>query len=179
MPRSVTRLQLKKIRRRELMKGARSAKIHNVRVLGLPDGDVFQESRKFFNETLWSAEQFKPEVILTFGPDGLTGHRDHLACWQVGKKLARKLKVPMYVFTVAPRIRKIVPKWFKARRVNPHYQPKVAPFRKATLQIPTPRGFKRQVLRHYKSQLVGHDPYRGFPKYAASLFTRAEYFAKQ
>lgn len=177
--RPVTEKQLKAIRRRELMLGAKSAKIHRVHVLGLPDGHVADRQATFVRASMWLAEEFKPEAILTFGPDGLTGHHDHIACWKVGQRIAKKLKVPVYVFTVAPRIKTLVPKWFKARRVNPHYQLKVAPFRKATLRIPTPRGFKRKVLSHYKSQLVGRDPYRGIPTYAAELFTAAEYFAQQ
>lgn len=178
MPRPVTAKQLKAIRRRELLNGARLAKISPVVCLGLPDGGLPQRKNLFYRRGLAAARRFRPDLLLSFGPDGLTGHVCHIACWQVSRRLARALKIPLYLFTVPPPVRYRVAKWLMARRVNSHYRPTIPAYRRATFRVPTPPGFKRRVLRHYRSQLLGHDPYRGFPKYAAKLFTSAEYFAR-
>lgn len=39
-------------------------------------------------------EEFRPDVILTVGPDGLTGHPDHIACHHATLAAARAAAVP-------------------------------------------------------------------------------------
>jgi LmbE family N-acetylglucosaminyl deacetylase len=53
--------------------------VHDHRMLGLPDGSLAaheSEGRARVGELL---DEIRPDTILTFGPDGATGHPDHIA----------------------------------------------------------------------------------------------------
>lgn len=178
LERPVSEAKLKAIRRRELMAGAAAAHISPVILLRLPDGKLPECSGALMKRGRGFIRTFRPEAILTFGPDGITGHRCHVACWRAGKSLARTYRLPLYTFTVPPSVRTKAAGWFVARRVNPHYHPHMPAYTRATIRVPTPTGFKLRVLKHYRSQLIGSDPFHGFPAYAIKRFTAAEYFAR-
>lgn len=177
LSRQVTKPEIKRIRRRELMAGSAAAKIHPVHFLHMPDGELPEFQKKCWPKVKSLAGKLRPEAILTFGPDGITGHRCHIACWHIGRRLAAQLNIPLFVFTLPASIAKRAPAWFMRRRVNPHYHP-IAPYRRPTVRVPTPRGFKVAMLRHYRSQFDFDNPYRGYPAYAAKVFTAAEHFAR-
>lgn len=71
------------LRRRELTEAMKRIGVSDVRLLGLADGGVAREDGDHLVEVLADIiRSERPEVIVTFGPDGITGHDDHIATWR-------------------------------------------------------------------------------------------------
>ena len=71
-------------RETELREAARELGVHEVIVLGYPDGGVDAVAPAIAQEAI--AEQIRrirPQVVVTFGPDGAYGHPDHIAVSQL------------------------------------------------------------------------------------------------
>ena len=84
--------KLAEIRAMELGAAFKVLGVENHHWLGYKDGDCHNVD---FNEALSKIrgfiDDFKPDTILTFGPDGMTGHTDHqtVSLWatEIGKQL--------------------------------------------------------------------------------------------
>jgi LmbE family N-acetylglucosaminyl deacetylase len=62
----------------------RSIGVDDVRFLGLPDGGVADRVDGDVVATIGGLlREIRPDVTVTFGPDGITGHDDHVACWRL------------------------------------------------------------------------------------------------
>lgn len=71
------------VRERELRAAAQVLGIHEVCVLGYPDGGVDQiPATRAIDDLTWHIRRIQPDVIVTFGPDGAYGHPDHIAVSQ-------------------------------------------------------------------------------------------------
>ena len=147
----VTPKQMKSIRKRELMNATRYAKFSKVYILNFPDGGVKQQQISFSKQCEVILKRVQPELVISFGPDGMTGHRDHIACWHAARALSKKYSLPFYMATPAPRRHTSIVKALLRQRVNPHYDD-IVPYQPATVKIPVRRSFKRRVLRLYPSQ---------------------------
>lgn len=87
--------ELAAMRRREFTAACEVLKVSQAAVLDYPDGQLHrQELYKVVSELTLQIRQFRPQVILTFGPEGgVTGHPDHsmasifatLACHWAGR----------------------------------------------------------------------------------------------
>jgi LmbE family N-acetylglucosaminyl deacetylase len=64
-------------RERELRRSLATIGVRDVRVLGFPDGGC--EHHDGTAAVAAHIRDVRPDLIVTFGPDGLTGHRDHRA----------------------------------------------------------------------------------------------------
>jgi LmbE family N-acetylglucosaminyl deacetylase len=74
---------LGKIREEELLNAARVLGIKQVSFLGYLDGDLDQaDAREATGQIASSIQKIKPQVVITFGPDGAYGHPDHIAISQ-------------------------------------------------------------------------------------------------
>jgi LmbE family N-acetylglucosaminyl deacetylase len=72
-----------RVREAELRAAAAVLGIREVSVLGYPDGAVDQiDSGKAIRDILSHVRRIRPDVVLTFGPDGAYGHPDHIAISQ-------------------------------------------------------------------------------------------------
>ena len=70
-------------REAELRAAARALGVKTVRLLGLPDGGVASVSAgSVIGAIAAHIAELRPETVLTFGPEGLTGHPDHIAISQ-------------------------------------------------------------------------------------------------
>lgn len=174
----MTTAQLKKQRHGELLSAAKFVGGASVRVARLPDGQVSRYEKKYLAFVRRAVKIARPDVILSFGPDGLTGHRDHITCWRVSRQVSRETKIPFFVATVPPKYRAKAAGWYVAGRVNPHYH-RIHPYRVATTKVPVKAGLKRAILKHYPSQMNPKKVYRTFPAQAARDFAAAEYFAAE
>jgi LmbE family N-acetylglucosaminyl deacetylase len=54
--------------------------------LRYPDGFVYENWEPVLGDVLAIMRQTKPEVVVTFGPDGYYGHQDHLAIGQIAER---------------------------------------------------------------------------------------------
>jgi LmbE family N-acetylglucosaminyl deacetylase len=74
---------LGRMREAELRAAARVLGIRGVRLLGYADGAVDQvDSAVAIAAITRHIRQLQPQVVVTFGPDGATGHPDHIAISQ-------------------------------------------------------------------------------------------------
>lgn len=79
-PEAVRRAQ----RRDELRAAMAAIGVHDLRFLGLSDGAVAQAPAELVTAQLVEImDAVQPDVVATFGPDGITGHPDHVACWEL------------------------------------------------------------------------------------------------
>ena len=59
--------------------------------LGFGDGTVAQSATAVKTRLVTELGGFKPDVILTFGPDGFTGHADHIAVGKATDEAAKQV----------------------------------------------------------------------------------------
>jgi LmbE family N-acetylglucosaminyl deacetylase len=75
-----TRATLAAIRESELQAAAKQLGLTEARCLDYPDGELAQVDRQALNELASGMlDGLKPDVVITFGPDGFSGHPDHIA----------------------------------------------------------------------------------------------------
>ena len=75
--------QVGRIREGELQCAAGQLAIHEVGFLGYIDGDVDQASpAEIIGKIASHIRRIRPQVVVTFGPDGAYGHPDHIAISQ-------------------------------------------------------------------------------------------------
>jgi len=81
--------ELGRVRRAELREAASILGVANVFVAGLPDGRLREVSDEEGARTVAKhADRFRADVLLTFGPEGASGHEDHRACWRWAQRAA-------------------------------------------------------------------------------------------
>lgn len=71
--------------RRNEMRGAMAAiGVNDLRFLGIPDGAVADANAPALVASIATImREVCPDLITTFGPDGITGHEDHIATWSL------------------------------------------------------------------------------------------------
>ena len=69
--------RLAPVRRAELRRSLAAVGVEELRVLGLPDGDCEQHDAT--DAIAGFITVLQPDLVVTFGPDGMTGHPDHRA----------------------------------------------------------------------------------------------------
>ena len=73
-----------RIREAELRAAARELGVREVTVLGHPDGALERVNRgEVVQEVARHIARIRPQVVITFGPDGAYGHPDHIAISQI------------------------------------------------------------------------------------------------
>jgi len=167
---------VKKLRKHELLAVSRFLKISKCYDLNYPDGAVRKYLKPWLKKSAEIAGKHKPDVIVGFGPDGISGHLDHCAAHLVAKQLAHKLKLPFYMFTVPPTIRKDFAKWVKLRRATGKYTHNKLTYKKANCKVTIDPKVKLKALSFHKSQLDPNNPFHGYPAGVARELIKAEYF---
>jgi LmbE family N-acetylglucosaminyl deacetylase len=72
--------QIARVREAELRAAADILGVRSVRVLGLPDGGVEEApGQPLIRAIATHLRDLRPDAVLTFGPEGITGHPDHIA----------------------------------------------------------------------------------------------------
>ncbi len=173
----VSPAKLKAIRKQELLAATKHARVTKLHILGFPDGGVRRHQRQFRATCEQLIRKERPDVIISFGPDGMTGHRDHIACWDAADKLAKKFDLVLYAFTPPPQFRTKMLGWLISRRANPFYD-HVVLYRRATVRVSLPKKFKYKILKFYPSQTDPQQPYGTAPSSAIKRLFSAEYFAR-
>jgi LmbE family N-acetylglucosaminyl deacetylase len=69
-----------KLREKELRCVCRVLGVERLRFLGFREGSFHTvDSNRVIDKLLEVIQEFNPQIIITFGPEGVYGHRDHLA----------------------------------------------------------------------------------------------------
>jgi LmbE family N-acetylglucosaminyl deacetylase len=75
--------RLAELREHELRTAMAGLCVRDVRFLGYPDGQCsIADPEQAIGSIIALIEDVRPDVIVTFGPDGITGHPDHVAVSQ-------------------------------------------------------------------------------------------------
>ncbi len=70
-------------REAELKEAARVMGVRRLYILGFPDGGLADiPTTRVIEEVADLMRMLRPEVVITFGPDGITGHSDHITIGQ-------------------------------------------------------------------------------------------------
>lgn len=94
-----TRLRLGNVREAELATAGRILGVDRARCLGYPDGELrWVDHAAAARELATLLTARVPDVVLTFGDDGLYGHPDHTAAGQVVARAVRRLRPPVQVY---------------------------------------------------------------------------------
>ena len=175
LKRHVSDTTLARIRRDELVKAAKVLKIDKVIFLGFPDADVRKNEKALYEKSLPIIAKIKPDYILSFGPDGISGHWDHIITGKVGRRIAKKLKIPIAAFTMSSKWRKVRVKFILRRRKFGKYA-QIPKHRESDVSIKIDADVKRRAMRHHKSQFGGAAPFADLPKLIRDKIFGYEHF---
>ena len=179
MKRPVTLPELSQIRAQELRRACGILRIHNVVFGNVPDGELHKVKNKnaIAKKISAFAKLYRPNTIMSFGPDGVTGHLDHIIMGKLAKQVAKKNKLCFVAFALPPKASQRAHEWLISRRRNPHYiSPKKIWYQIPTIKVLIDQKIKRKALLAHKSQLDGKDVFTGFPRFVARELLKAEYF---
>ena len=154
---------LARIRRNELLRAAKVLKIDKVFFLGFPDASVRENAAALYKKSLPIIAKIKPEYILSFGPDGVSGHWDHITAGKVARRIAKKLKIPLAAFTLSAESRDIRTKLILGRRKFGSYAG-IPKHRESDITIKIDAAVKRRAMRYHVSQFGGAVPFAELPK---------------
>lgn len=172
--------ELQKVRKKELHTACAELGMTKDFILKFPDGKVHEHEDNLLDQASKLCEQLKPELILSFGEDGITGHKDHIAVSKVAKKLAGKFSLPLAMFCIPHELATEAEEWLKTRRkTEGHYDANPTHFQKENITIPINGEVKLRALKHYCSQIDREDPFHGFPAHVADTLLKQECFHLQ
>ncbi len=164
LDRPVSDAALKRIRKQELLRAAEILKIDRVLFLGMPDAGVRGRRADLYRKLLPIVRRIKPDYILSFGPDGMSGHWDHITVGGVSLRIARRENIPMLAFTISPEFRRALPpERFMARRKFGSYRPGAPQHRESDVKIAVNAAVKRRAWSSHRSQFSGRPPRFHFP----------------
>jgi len=164
------------VRSRELRRASALMGITKLVQLGIPDGGVDRHQAQLFNKASALVRRHAPDIIISFGPDGISGHLDHIAAHRVALRVSRATRTPLLCAALPFLLAKGPLPWLKARRSHPHYARRFVRLR-PTLRVPVDPVFKLRVLRTHRSQFDRNTPFSGFPKLIVRSILSAEYFS--
>ena len=177
LKRKVTSRQLKTLRKNELLAASKYLRVSGLLMPGLPDTELGRKSNQdiFYNKLLPFAEKHRPELIISFGKDGISGHIDHISVGKVAKEVAKKLKLPFLTFAAPPALHKSI-EALKKRRMHGKYVKTLKPH-PHDIEIKVDPKKKLKALQFHKSQLSVEGPFAEFPPKAVRQLLSKEYFS--
>ena len=90
------------VRERELRCACAALGIGPPRVLDYPDSHLTEaDPGRVIADILATVHQVRPQVLLSFGPDGLSGHPDHILVGQWTSEVFRRVEGAAALYTVA------------------------------------------------------------------------------
>lgn len=172
-----TEEELQTIRSTELEAAAELIGITELITLRIPDGGVDKYTGELFAEASNLITKLQPQLIMSFGPDGITGHKDHVAVSAVALQLAVHHKLPIAMFCLPQEITNDAHRWLKQRRSNhDHYHDEFT-HSDHNIAIEIDKEIKLKALRCHKSQIDDElYPLSGFPNNVAEAILRQECF---
>ncbi len=175
LPRPMSVRRLKAVRTRELRNACKLLSVTAPVIMDIPDGDVEHHVLTFRRRSHTVARAFRPDFIMSFGPDGFSGHHDHIASHRVSYDVARRLRVPLLCATLPETVTKRSLQWLIKRRSHNRYHHELR-HDPPELNIPVDASFKLKLLKKHRSQFGRGVPLSDFPKYVAREILKAEHF---
>jgi LmbE family N-acetylglucosaminyl deacetylase len=156
------------IRAGELRAAAHALGITEVRMLGYTDGALADEPQDEVRRRLIALlRTHRPAAVITFGPDGISGHPDHLAISRLTTEAFQVAKLPhARLYYIAPSEATL-----QGCGVVPSTELAGGPV--AAIDIGPFRATKVRAMQAHASQ---HPPFTGSPTEAADHLACHEYF---
>jgi len=100
-----TSAELPAVRERELHSACAALGIQAPRLLDYADGQLHEaEAETMIDHILSIVQEIRPQIMLGFGPDGLSGHPDHIAAGQwAGEAFRRAEEIAAFYTIAVPR----------------------------------------------------------------------------
>lgn len=87
-----TNVDTSTVREAELRAAAAIMGIRNIYLLGYVDGELDKaDMNEVVNKIMDIMQRIEPEIVITFGPDGISGHSDHITVGKAATKAFEKL----------------------------------------------------------------------------------------
>jgi N-acetylglucosamine malate deacetylase 2 len=160
------------VRERELRCACTALGILPPILLDYQDGHLTEvDPNEVIEQIIRIAEAVRPQVLLTFGPDGLSGHPDHILIGQLVKNIFDCMTQVLALYTVA------VPQSL-AMRLDMH-QIRAVPDELITLTVDVSAAWEAKLaaIRCHRTQL-GESPILLAPEEKQRLFLGKEYFRR-
>lgn len=106
--------ELPAFRERELHEACKILGVENLRLLQYRDGELPKaQPDKIIGQILQAFEDWKPHIVITFGPEGRTGHPDHIAIHRFATEAFHQAKGPaapakLYYMAFPQSIREVI-----------------------------------------------------------------------
>lgn len=180
LDRELTDEELKQVRFDELNAATDCMGMHEVHVFDFPDGEIAAYKDEIRAQWAPLVEATRPDAIVSFGPDGYTGHADHVAIGEVAGELAEKHGIPLWTFSLPDgELESAFRACLQKKRVHGIYADVAdESIAKDCICVHVEPERKLEALKHHASQFGGLDPYRVFPAEIADHFLRHEYFVR-
>jgi LmbE family N-acetylglucosaminyl deacetylase len=173
---SVTSLEMKMIRKKELQSAAKFLKVKKLFILDLPDCGLSMEknSEKLGTELQKIVRSVKPDFIVSFAKDGITGHKDHVVAGKIAYAVAKENKIVFVACCASPSMAKAKSRLIGRRRRGSY----VASLRhvKPNFRIKVDQNVKLKAIHFHKSQIGTGGFLLGMPKSTARNLVKWEYF---
>lgn len=155
------------VRERELHAAAHVLGLGEVRFLGYHDGQLAQaEPEQVIGQLVKMMQEIRPQVVITFGPDGISGHPDHLAIHHFTTQAFDQAELPGRLFYLAPSEATL-----QGCGVMPSQEIAGGPV--AGIDVGDYRVAKVRAMQCHASQ---KPPYPGSPEQEAARLACHEYF---
>ncbi len=176
MKKPATKRELKQIRKRELTAVAKFLKTDGLFGLGFPDTQVNKNIHAISQKLQVLTKKIVPDYIVSFGPDGISGHLDHIAMGKISRGIAKKNHIPFLAFGAPPALRNNFEQ-IKTRRRHGKYAAKVD-HAVPNIKIKIDLIQKRAVVKLHKSQTGNSTLSPDNSKSIRSTATGYEYFVQ-
>ncbi len=168
--------QLQRIRHAELLASATAIGISQVEIGGYPDGSLSEHVESFMRQIENAIQNYQPDIVLGYGPDGYTGHMDHVAAYTAAVRAAETHNALYAAFALPPEpYRTELMGLLRAKRkhgVYAEYENVCEP----SVSVQADSAFKSSLLQHHASQLQGLNPYIAFGEDLGGHLMTHEYF---
>jgi len=156
-----------RIRSAELQAAARTLGAEQVIFLGYMDGTLAEFKSDITTRLVQLLQQFRPDAVITFGPDGISGNPDHVALSECVTRSFRQSGLPGRLFYIAPSEATL-----QGCGVVPSQEAAGGPV--ASIDITDYRLPKLRAMQSHASQ---NPPFTGDPEIEIENLACHEYFA--
>lgn len=166
------REELPAVRERELRCACAALGIQPPRLLDYADGHLQEaDTEPIVAHILSVVNEIEPQVLLSFGPDGLSGHPDHIVIGQWAVEVFRRAEGVAALYTVA--VPKSLAERLGMRQVHPVPDETIA----LTVDVSSVWETKFAAIRCHATQ-ISSSPMMSAPVERQRLFFGREYFVQ-
>ena len=161
------------IREKELRAAASVLGIHKVQFMRYQDGSLANvDTENFISYLMNAMRRLSPQVVITFGPDGISGHPDHIAISRL-VTTAFDRAIPKSFVPLSSKLFYIAPSEATMQGCGVVPSEEVAGGPVASIEI---TDYRRSKLRAMQAHASQNPPYTGDPAEEADKLTCHEYF---